>query len=66
VAKDSVIKRDDDIEVSESKAAEVKGGRRYDPIGDGTGEPLRKPSAHTRKTHKAKKSLKAQGGLPHL
>jgi len=67
VAKDSVIKRDEDIEVSESKAAGVKGGRRFDPIGDGTSAPaVRTPAVHARKGHKAKKSLKAQGGMGHL
>jgi hypothetical protein len=65
VAKDSVIKRDEDIEVSEKKAAEVKGGARYDPIGDGGSAPVRTASVHARKTHKAKSSLKARGGMPH-
>jgi hypothetical protein len=67
VAKDSVIKRDEDIEVSDSKAAAVKGGMPIDPIGDGANAPsVRVASVHTKKTHKAKKSLKAQGGMSHL
>jgi hypothetical protein len=67
LAKDSVIKRDEDIEVTDSKADAVKGGVRYDPIGDGTSAPaVRTTAVHSRKTHKAKSPGKPQRGMGHL
>jgi hypothetical protein len=68
MAKDSVITRDSDIEVSEEKAAGVKGGARYDPIGDGANAPAgRSTSVHSRKTKKhGRGAAKPQGGMPHL
>ena len=68
MAKDSVIKRDEDIEVSDSKAAAVKGGMPIDPIGDGANAPAgRSTSVHSRKTKKhGRGAAKPQGGMPHL
>jgi hypothetical protein len=68
MAKDSVITRDADIEVSDEKAAAVKGGMPIDPIGDGANAPVgRSTSVHSRKTKKHTKGPgKAQGGMSHL